>query len=110
MLVADGTGRDPNWPVVERAYHGVDLDAQRGARELLRKTPQLASAGDWRMVVEKHAVRVAALTAAERDRDDLSAFRVVAEPSESGMRMNSNFTSGSRSCSGSGTSSRSFSG
>ncbi len=31
------------------------------------------------MVVEKHAVGVAALAAPERDRDDLSAFGVVAE-------------------------------
>src|SRR4029453_5818941 len=51
----------------------------RRLRELLGKPPKLAPAGDGRMVVEKHAMGVAALAALERDRDHLSALGVVAE-------------------------------
>src|SRR5262249_43509935 len=43
------------------------------------KAPELAPAGDGRMVVEKHAMGVAALAALERDWDHLSALGVVAE-------------------------------
>src|SRR6516162_5107012 len=52
---------------------------QRRLSELSRKAPKFAAAGTRRMVVEKHAMRVAALAALEGHRDDLSAFSVVAK-------------------------------
>ena len=79
VLVAHGAGRNADRAVIERAHHGIDLRAERGARKLFGKAPQLASAGNGRVVVEKHAMGVAALAALERNRNDLSAFRVVAE-------------------------------
>src|SRR5262249_30425669 len=59
----------------------IDLCVKFGLCKFLRKSPQLASAGDRRMVVEEHAVRVATLAAFERNRDDLAALGVVAETS-----------------------------
>src|SRR5260221_4970359 len=53
---------------------------QGRGRELLRKAPQLAPAGDRRFIVEKHAVRIAALASTERHRDDLAGLGVIAEP------------------------------
>src|SRR5215472_12947684 len=47
--------------------------------KLLGKAPQLAPASDGRMVIEKHAMGVAALAALERDWDHLPALGVVAE-------------------------------
>ena len=79
VLVAHGAGRDADRAVVERPHHRVDLRTQRRLSELLRKTPQLAAAGDRRMIVEKHAVRIAAFAALERNRDDLPALGVIAE-------------------------------
>lgn len=79
VLVAHGTRRDADRPVVQRADKGIRLRSERWVGELLGKAPQLASAGDRRMVVEKHAVGVAALAASEGDRDDLPAFGVVAK-------------------------------
>jgi hypothetical protein len=48
-------------------------------RELLRKAPDLTPAGDRRLIIQEHAVRVAALPAAQRDGDYLAAFGIVAE-------------------------------
>ncbi len=50
-----------------------------GLAQLLGEAPQLAAAGDRRMVVQEHAVRVAALLALERHGDHLAALGVVAE-------------------------------
>ncbi|MGY3354675.1 hypothetical protein ACVWZK_001338 [Bradyrhizobium sp. GM0.4] len=66
-------------PVVERADQGIGLDGQLRLGQLLGKAPQLAAAGDRRMIVEEHLVDEAAGLAAERHRDDLAAFRVVSE-------------------------------
>src|SRR5712692_8089657 len=52
MLVAHGAGRNPNRAVVEGADQRVDLDGELRLRQLLGKAPQLAPAGDRRMVVE----------------------------------------------------------
>src|SRR5262249_34514398 len=59
----------------------VNFRLQRRLRELLGKAPEFAPASDGRMVVEKHAMGVAALAALERDRDHLSTLGVVAEAS-----------------------------
>ena len=79
MLVAHRAGGDANRAVVEGADQRVGLGAQLRLRKLLGKAPELAAAGDRRMVIEEHAVRVAAAPPAERDRNNLAAFRVVAE-------------------------------
>src|SRR6476620_1651396 len=65
VLVAHGDGRNADRAVIERAHHGVDLRAKRGACNLLRKALQLASTGNWRVVIEKHAVSVTALAPSE---------------------------------------------
>ena len=60
VLVAHGGGGDAHRPVVQRADQRVGLDAQRRVGELLGKAPDLAPAGDRRMVVEVHGMDVAA--------------------------------------------------
>jgi hypothetical protein len=65
--------------VIERADEGVDFGAQARLRQFLRESPELAPTGDRRIVVQEHAVRITALAAAKRYRDDLSAFGVVAK-------------------------------
>jgi hypothetical protein len=65
MLVAYRRCRDSNRAVVERADQRIDLRPQRRARKLFGKTPEFAPGRDGRMVVEKHAVVVAALPTAE---------------------------------------------
>src|ERR1700733_6402691 len=52
---------------------------QRRLGKLFRKAPQFTAAGNRRMVVQKHAVGVAALPALKRNRDHLPALGVVAE-------------------------------
>src|SRR5262247_4901265 len=79
VLVSHRADGNRQGSVVQPADQRVDFRFQRRLRELLWKAPKLASAGDGRMVVEKHAMGVAALAALERDRDHLSALGVVAE-------------------------------
>jgi hypothetical protein len=79
VLVPHGAGGDAHGAVIERAHHHVDLGAETGIGQLLGKAPELASAGDRRVVVQEHAMGVAALAPAERDRDDLAGLGVVAE-------------------------------
>src|SRR5436309_3496694 len=62
--------------------------------ELLGKTPELAAPGDGRIVIQKHAVRIATLAIAESDRNDLAGFGVIAEPSS--RRVNGPPCSGAR--------------
>src|ERR1700704_2476501 len=81
VLVAHRPGRDPHRPVIQGADQHVDLRAQAGTGQLLRKAPQLAPARDRRLVVQEHAVGVAAPLAPERDGDHLAGFGVVAEAS-----------------------------
>jgi hypothetical protein len=108
VFVAHRGGCDANRTIIERADNRVDFGAQTRLCQLLWKTPKFAPAGDRRVVVQEHAVRIAALAAAKHYRDDLSAFGVVAKP-ESGMRMNSYLTIGSWTSSGSGTKAFNFS-
>src|SRR5262245_26185955 len=61
--------------IVQRADQRVDFRLEGRFSELLGKTPEFSAAGDGRMVVEKHAVSVAALAAPKRDRDNLPALR-----------------------------------
>jgi len=67
--------------VIQRADERIDLGLQFRVGELLRKSPELAPASDRPLIVEKHAKGIAALAAAEGNRDDLASFRVVAEAS-----------------------------
>jgi hypothetical protein len=79
VLVAHGPGRHPHGTVIERADQRVDFGAHRGLRQFLWKAPKLASASDRRIVVQEHAMRIAALAAAERHRNHLAGFGVIAE-------------------------------
>src|SRR6476661_2665010 len=74
VLVTHRTGRDSKRPVIERSDQRVDLGSQRRLRQFLRKAPELAATGDRPLVIEEHAVGVAAPAAAERDRDHLTAL------------------------------------
>src|SRR5262245_14144393 len=79
VLVSHSANGNRQRSVVQPADQFVDFRLQRRLCELLGKAPEFASAGDGRMIVEKHAMGVAALAALERDRDHLSALGVVAE-------------------------------
>src|ERR1700730_17861383 len=79
VLVSHAGGGDADRAVVEGADHLIDLDVQRRLGELLGKAPELAAARDRRLVIEEHAVAVAALAAAKAHRNDLSGFGIVAE-------------------------------
>src|SRR5262245_24741686 len=79
VLVSHRRGRDPHRTIIQGADQHVDLRAQAGIGQLLRKAPQLAPARDRRLVVQEHAVGVAAPLAPERHGDHLAGFRVVAE-------------------------------
>lgn len=73
MLVAHRTRRNPQGTVVQRA----DLGSQCRLGKLLRKATELAPARDESLIVEEHAVGVAATATTERDRDDLAAIGAV---------------------------------
>src|ERR1700756_2665093 len=77
VFVAHRGGCDANRTIIERADNRVDFGAQTRLCQLLWKTPELAPAGDRRVVVQEHPVRITAPAAAKRYRDDLSAFGVV---------------------------------
>ncbi len=79
VLVAHGAGGDADRAVVQRADQRVGLDRQRRLGQLLREAPQLAPAGDRRMVVQEHLMGVAADLALVAHRDHLAALGVVAE-------------------------------
>src|SRR5262249_29071202 len=79
VLVSHAGRGDADRAVIERADQLIDLDVQRRIGELLRKAPKLAPARDRRLVVEEHAMGVAALAAAEAYRNDLSGLGIVAE-------------------------------
>jgi len=80
VLVTHGRGDDAHRSIVQRSDHLVDLDMQRRVGQFFRKAPKLTPACDRRLVVEEHAMAVAALAAAKAHRNDLSGFGVVAEP------------------------------
>src|ERR1700730_11467606 len=79
MLVSHGPNRNLNRTIMKRADQRIDLRLERWLSQLLRKAPELAAACDGRMVVEKHAVAIAAFAAFERDRNNLSALGVISE-------------------------------
>ncbi len=84
MLVAHGRGDAEHRAVVQGAEQRLALVAHLGRGELLGETPDLAAAGDRRIVVEVHGVDVAAflhlaVLAREADRDHLAGLGVVAE-------------------------------
>ena len=79
VLVAHGAGGHTQLAVVQRAHQHVLVHAQAGRGQLLGKAPDLAPAGDRRVVVEEHVVRVSARLAVEGDRDHLARLGVVAE-------------------------------
>src|SRR6516162_10930797 len=60
VLVAHRAGRNANTSIIQRADQGVAIDFQARLRELLRKPPEFTSAGDRRVVIEKHSVDIAA--------------------------------------------------
>src|SRR5690348_17801386 len=61
MLVAHGAGRDAHLTVIERADQRVDLGLEARTGELLGEAPELAAAGDGSLIVQEHAMGVAAL-------------------------------------------------
>src|SRR6516165_6640633 len=79
VLIAHRPGRNADASVIQRANQGVPIDFQARLRKLLRKPPEFTSAGDRRVVVEKHGVDIAAYLAAKSDRDHLTRLRVIAE-------------------------------
>src|SRR5262249_16798045 len=80
VLEAHRASRDPDGSVVQCSDQGVAIDLQIRARQLFRKAPQLASAGNRRMIVQKHEVDIAAHVTANSYRDHLTGLGVVAEP------------------------------
>src|SRR5205823_12299804 len=81
MLVAHGACRDADRAVVQGADQRVDLDGELRLRQFLGKAPQFTSSGNRRMIVEKHLMGKAADLTLVGNRNDLTAFGVVAEPS-----------------------------
>src|SRR5262245_43936869 len=81
MLVAHGARCYAHRAVIQRAHQRVDFGTKRRVGKLLGKSPELPSAGDRRVIIEKHAVAVTALATTERNRDDLAAFGVVPKAS-----------------------------
>src|SRR3984893_2586766 len=84
MLEAHRWGDAQHRAVVQGADHDIALMRDLGARQLLRETPDLAPAGDRRVVVEVHGVDVApflhhAVLRIETHRDHLAGFGVVAK-------------------------------
>src|SRR5262245_60779935 len=61
VLVTHSAGCHADGAVVERANESVDFGAQVRLRQFLWKAPKLASAGNRRIVVQKHTMRIAAL-------------------------------------------------
>src|ERR1700736_3402728 len=84
MLEAHRCGDAQHRAVVQGADHDIALMRDLGARQLLRETPDLAPAGDRRIVVEVHGVDVTAflhhaVLRLETHRDHLAGFGVVAK-------------------------------
>src|SRR6516162_559539 len=79
VLVTHGPGGHPYGTVIECADQRVDFGAQSRLRQFLWKAPELASAGDRRIVVQEHTMRIATLAAAEGNRNHLAGFGVIAE-------------------------------
>src|SRR5262245_57754794 len=67
MLVAHSAVCNPDASVIQRADECVPIDFQTGLRKLLWKAPELASAGNRRVVVEEHGVDIAARLTAQPD-------------------------------------------
>jgi hypothetical protein len=63
--------------VVQRSDQHVALDGDFGLRQLLRKSPELAAAGDGSLVVQIHRMNVDTLLSLEPDRDHLACLGVI---------------------------------
>src|SRR5215475_5093211 len=79
VLVAHRAGRDAKRPIIQGSDKRVDLGSQRRLCQLFGKAPEFTAAGDRPLVVQEHAVGVAAPAATEGYGDHLTALRVVAE-------------------------------
>ena len=75
VLVSHRPGRDPKRTVIQRADERVDLSPQGRLRELLGKAPELAPAGDRPLVVEEHAMSIAARAGRGRTPGSPGRFR-----------------------------------
>src|SRR5262249_42280228 len=86
MFVPHGRRHTEHVSIVERADNSLALVPDLRTGELFWKAPNLATAGDRGVVVEVQGVCVTAFLndtvgSAEADRDHLTSFRVVPEPS-----------------------------
>src|SRR5271170_1646325 len=79
VFVAHSTGSDPHIAVIKCSHQHVDFRTQGWIGKLFRKSPEFPASGNWRVIIEKHAVGVAALARPKRDRDHLPGFSVVAK-------------------------------
>src|SRR6516162_2464757 len=79
VFVAHRAGRNADASVIQRADEGVPIDFQTGPCELLWKAPEFTSAGNRRVVVQKHGVDIAAYLSAQSDRNHLTRLRVIAK-------------------------------
>ena len=79
VLVSHRAGRHPQRTVIERADERIEFGPQCRLAQLFRKAPELPAAGNRPLIVQEHAVGVAAPATAERHRDDLAALGIVAE-------------------------------
>src|SRR6202022_3950414 len=79
VLVAHRASGNPNGSVIQGTDQRVDFSPPRRLGQFLWKAPELATAGDRPFVIEEHAVGVAALPAAKRNRDHLPTLSVIAK-------------------------------
>src|SRR5450631_1394581 len=79
VFVTHRASGNPNGSVIQGTDQRVDLSPQRRQCQFLGKAPKLATAGDRPLVIEEHAVGVAALPAAKRNRDYLPTLSIIAK-------------------------------
>mmetsp|Transcript_49009 Transcript_49009/g.115130 ORF Transcript_49009/g.115130 Transcript_49009/m.115130 type:complete len:287 (+) Transcript_49009:1876-2736(+) len=77
VLEAHGARGHPDRAVIERADQSINFDREMRGGQLLRKPPEFAPAGDWRMVVQIHRMQVVALDTLVFNRNHLAGFRVI---------------------------------
>src|SRR5262249_1034387 len=81
MLEPHGAGGDAHRAVIQRSDQRVLVNSQGRLRIFFRKSPKLAATVNRRSAIQEHGVSVAAVSAVELHRDDLTGLGVVAEPS-----------------------------
>ncbi len=79
VLVAHGGGGTEHRAVMQRAHQHVALDFNLRPRKFLRKSPELAAAGDRPFVVQIHRMGIGAVLTVEANRDHLPGFGVITE-------------------------------